>query len=148
MKYYSTRLGEFELEDDEILHFPEGLYGFVQETRFALFPLDDQINSPLLWLQSLNTPELAFVVTDPFLYKPGYEVTLTAEDRCQIQLEEEEAFETWVIVTVPEDFRKMTANFLAPLVINPRKKIGRQFVLTRQDYDTKHYLLPDAAWDA
>ena len=36
MKYQSTRFGEFEVTDNEILNCPDGLYGFEQDTQFAL----------------------------------------------------------------------------------------------------------------
>ena len=147
MKYQSTRFGEFEVTDNEILNCPDGLYGFEQETQFALLPFDPNIDSPLEWLQSLTTPELAFVVTDPIPFVPDYEVTLAAEDRRAIGLGEEEAFHIRVIVTVPEDYRRMTGNLLAPLVIHPRMNTGKQIVLTRPDYNTKHPLLPNAVRD-
>ena len=147
MKYQSTRFGEFEVTDNEILNCPDGLYGFEQETQFALLPLDPNIDSPLEWLQSLTTPELAFVVTDPIPFVPDYAVTLTADDRRAIGLDEDEAFHIRVIVTVPEDYRKMTGNLLAPLVIHPRLNTGKQIVLTRPDYNTQHPLLPNAVRD-
>jgi len=147
MKYTSTRFGTFEVTDDAILNFPDGLYGFEQETRFALLPFDATIDSPLEWLHSLITPELAFVVTDPVLFLPDYEVTLTADDRRTIGLGEEDAFQVRIIVTVPEDYRRMTGNFLAPLVIHPGLNTGKQLVLTRRDYNTQHPLLPDAVRD-
>ena len=147
MKYTSSRFGEFEVTDDAILNIPDGLYGFEQETRFALLPFDPHIDSPLQWLHSLITPELAFVVTDPVLFLPDYQVTLTADDRRTIGLGEEDAFQVRIIVTVPEDYRRMTGNFLAPLVIHPGLNTGKQLVLTRQDYNTQHPLLPDAVRD-
>ena len=147
MKYSSTRFGEFEVTDDQILNCPDGLYGFEQETQFALLPFDPNIDSPLEWLQSLTTPELAFVVTDPIPFVPDYAVTLMAEDRQAIGLGEEEAFQIRVIVTVPEDYRKMTGNLLAPLIIHPRMNTAKQVVLTEPDYNTKHALLPNAVRD-
>jgi flagellar assembly factor FliW len=74
-------------------------------------------------------------------------VTLTAEDRRAIGLADDETFYTRVIVTVPEDYRRMTGNFLAPLIIHPRLNTGKQLVLTRPDYTTKHPLLPNAVRD-
>jgi flagellar assembly factor FliW len=147
MKYQSTRFGEFEVTDNEILNCPDGLYGFEQETQFALLPFDPNIDSPLEWLQSLTTPELAFVVTDPIPFVPDYAVTLTAEDRSAIGLDDDEAFHIRVIVTVPEDYRKMTGNLLSPLIIHPRLNTGKQIVLTRPDYNIQHPLLPNAVRD-
>ena len=37
-KYNTTRFGEIELNDDDIIHFPTGLYGFEKETKFILIP--------------------------------------------------------------------------------------------------------------
>lgn len=147
MKYPSSRFGEFEVTDNEILNCPDGLYGFEQETQFALLPFDPTIDSPLEWLQSLTTPELAFVVTDPATFVPDYAVTLTTEDRRAIGLADDEAFQIRIIVTVPEDYRRMTGNLLAPLVIHPRLNTGKQVVLTRPDYSTRHPLLPNAVRD-
>jgi flagellar assembly factor FliW len=147
MKYQSSRFGEFEVTDDKILNCPDGLYGFEQETQFALLPFDPNVDSPLEWLQSLATPELAFVVTDPAPFVPDYEVTLTAEDRRAIGLGDNEEFQTRVIVTVPEDYRQMTGNLLAPLVIHPLLNTGKQVVLTQPDYSTRHPLLPNAVQD-
>jgi flagellar assembly factor FliW len=147
MKYQSTRFGEFEVTDNEILNCPDGLYGFERETQFALLPFNPTIDSPLEWLQSLTTPELAFVVTDPIPFVPDYKVTLAAEDRRAIGLGEDEAFQIRVIVTVPEDYRRMTGNLLAPLVIHPRMNTGKQVVLTQPDYNTQHPLLPNAVRD-
>jgi flagellar assembly factor FliW len=49
---------------------------------------------------------------------------------------------TRAIVTVPENYFEMTANLVAPLVINLDAGLARQFVLTSMEYDTRHYLLP------
>lgn len=147
MKYQSTRFGELDVTDDAIFNFPGGLYGFEEETRFALLPFDPAIDSPLEWLQSLTTPELAFVVADPAPFMPAYEVALTADDRRDIGLGDDAAFNLRIIVTVPEDYRRMTGNFLAPLIIHPELNTGKQLVLIRPEYSTQHPLLPNAVRD-
>ena len=106
MKYPSTRFGEFEVTDNEILNCPDGLYGFEQETQFALLPFDP--NSRLASGVAAVTHHAGAGVCGhrshaPFV--PDYEVTLTAEDRLAIGLGQGEAFHTRVIVTVPEDYR-------------------------------------------
>ncbi|MEE8127196.1 MAG: flagellar assembly protein FliW [Nitrospinaceae bacterium] len=90
---------------------------------------------------------MAFVVADPASFVPDYEVKLTIEDRRAIGLGGEEPFQIRVIVTVPKDYRRMTGNLLAPLVIHPRMNTGKQVVLTRPDYNTQHPLLPNAVRD-
>ncbi|MFQ5481687.1 MAG: flagellar assembly protein FliW [Nitrospinaceae bacterium] len=143
MMYHSSRLGSFELKDNEVLHFPSGLYGFEKETRFGLLPFDPNIESPLKWLQSLATAELAFVVTDPYMFRPDYNIQFEDEDRASIDAEPKDSVYILVIVKIPKDFTQMTANFVAPLVINTMTLKGRQFVLSRPDYGTRHFLLSE-----
>lgn len=143
MTYHSSRLGPFDLKDEEILKFPEGLYGFEGEMNFGMLPFDPKVECPLKWLQSLKNPDLAFVVTDPFIYVPNYRAQLSAEEKASIGASGKDTLCTLVIVKIPQDFTKMTANLVAPLIINTRNLIGKQFVLSSPEYDTAHFLLPD-----
>ena len=68
---------------------------------------------------------------------------LSEEDKNRVQLEDQKPFLTRTIVTIPENYLEMTANLIAPLVINKEKGIAKLFVLTSMDYDTRHYLLPE-----
>lgn len=142
MKYNTTRFGMIEGKETEILNFPVGLYGFERENQFIRLPFAPNVESPMEWLQSLQTPGLAFVITDPFLYASDYSVKLTEAEKSQIQFEPGNTLLTRVIVTIPENFLDMTANLVAPLVINVTAGLARQFVLTSTEYDTRHYLLP------
>ncbi|MBT6718939.1 MAG: flagellar assembly protein FliW [Nitrospina sp.] len=143
MKVEPSRFGTLEISENEIIKFPEGLYGFEKETDFILLPFNPNVESPMEWMQSLKSSHLAFVVTDPFLYLPDYKLKLSPEDRKIVQLEEDDSFLTRAIVTIPENYSEMTANLIAPLVINKEKGVAKQFVLTNMDYDTRHYLLPE-----
>ena len=144
MKVLSSRFSELEISDSEVLHFPVGILGFEDENKFALLPFDPNIECPLQWLHSLATPELAFVVTDPFTYMPDYQLTLTDDERKQIELGPDDPLQALVIVKIPQEYTEMTANYVAPLVINPDKQLCRQFVLASMKYDTQHYLLQRA----
>ena len=142
MKYETTRMGTIEVDEGDILRFPDGLYGFEQEKEFALMPLDAKIDSPMEWLQSLQSPGLAFVVTDPFHYMPDFNLILTDEEKRQIEVQPGHTLSTRVIVTIPEDYVDMTANLVAPLVINLDRKMAKQYVLATTEYDTRHHLFP------
>jgi len=142
MIYETTRFGSLDVKESDILNFPVGLYGFEKERDFVRLPFNPDIESPMEWLQSLQTPGLAFVITDPFLYVPGYSVKLTEDEKKQIQFEPGNTLLTRAIVTVPENYLEMTANLVAPLIINLDAGRARQFVLTSMEYDTRHHLLP------
>ena len=141
MKYETARFGSLEIQDQDILVFPDALYGFDQEKEFALLPLDPKIESPMEWLQSLRTRELAFIVTDPFLFVPEYKMVLSDSEMDQLKLESMESVAVRVIVTIPKVHSEMTANLVAPLVINQKNRLAKQVVLTSAEYDTKHSLI-------
>ncbi len=143
MKLETTRFGTIDIDEKLVLEFPDGLYGFEKETRFTLLPFNPNVDSPMEWMQSILSPHLAFVITDPYLYVPDYKLKLLEEDKQKVQLTADESFLTRCIVTIPENYTEMTANLVAPVVINPQKGIGKQFVLTGMEYDTRHYLLPE-----
>ena len=143
MKVSTSRFGTLDIQDNEIIQFSDGLYGFEKETEFALLPFNPNVESPMEWMQSLKSSHLAFVLTDPYLYLQDYKLKLSEEDKKRVQLEDEESFLTRAIVTIPENYLEMTANLIAPLIINKDKGVAKQFVLTSMDYDTRHYLLPE-----
>ncbi|PIR01252.1 MAG: flagellar assembly protein FliW [Nitrospinae bacterium CG11_big_fil_rev_8_21_14_0_20_45_15] len=143
MKFETTRFGLIEYDEEDILQFPDGLYGFEREKQFVLIPFDPNIDCPLEWMQSLTTPGLAFVVTDPYLYMPDYRWVMTPEEERRIEFSGEDELKILVIVTLQEIFTNMTGNFVAPLILNSRTQKARQVVLTTQEYDTRHYLLPE-----
>jgi len=142
MNYNTTRFGRIEVKETEVLHFPVGLYGFERENKFTRLPFSPNVESPMEWLQSLQTPSLAFVTTDPFLYVPDYSVKLTEGEKAQIRFEPGNTLLTRAIVTIPENYLEMTANLVAPLIINLTSGLAKQFVLTSMEYDTRHFLLP------
>ena len=90
-----------------------------------------------------ETDASCFCYTDPYLYLPDYKLKLSEEDKKRVKLEGDDPFLTRSIVTIPENYTDMTANLIAPLIINKEKNIAKKFVLTNMDYDTRHYLLPE-----
>ena len=148
MKYETTRFGSVDLEDNQIIHFKDGLYGFEGQDLFGLLPFNADVESPLEWLQSLTVAELAFILTDPYVYVPDYSVLLSDEEQSQLEVESDHTLLVRVIVTVPQNYQDMTANLLAPIVINLNRKVGRQVILTNKSYDTRHPLLSQEAKQA
>ncbi len=63
MEIQTTRFGVMSIEDERLMTFPNGLLGFPSHTRFALIQTGSE--NYFFWLQSVDDPHLAFVVTDP-----------------------------------------------------------------------------------
>ncbi len=143
MKINTKYHGEIEIKDEEIIHFPSGVPGFSEEKSFIIIPFTD--DGLLQILQSMVTPGLGFVVTNPFHFFPDYDFELDKDAVEKIQIESEKEINILSILNVQEDFKQTTANLQAPLVINDKKQIGKQVILTKTPYNTKHHIFNEAA---
>lgn len=123
----TSRFGKVELKEDEILTFQEGLLGFADLRKFAL--LDDPNDDIFVWLQSCESPSVAFPVLEPKLFTDNFKVNLTKSDTEALKISNSEKMEYFSIVTIPDDPTQMTANLKAPIVINVVERLARQCVL-------------------
>jgi flagellar assembly factor FliW len=138
MKVPTTRFGEISVREEDVLRFPRGLIGFPDMTRYAI--VDHPGDGPFQWLQSLDRPDVAFVITDPLLFFPDYTVPVTPEELGEIGIGSPEEGVVVVILVVPRDPYGITANLQGPLVINARDRLAMQLVLSVPEYTTKHLI--------
>ncbi|MGC3973802.1 MAG: flagellar assembly protein FliW [Nitrospira sp.] len=140
MKCQLTRFGIFEVSDDSLLVFPSGILGFPDWTRYVM--LDHDTDAPFKWLQCVEEPELAFVILDPVLFKPDYQVTITTDALIEIQKQDTDEVSIVTILTIPsDDPTAVTANLRGPLVMNHRTRLCKQLVLP-EDLPTRYPLFP------
>ena len=143
MQIHTTRFGPLEVASERVIHFPLGLLGFETQQRFLLIDSDEI--APMRWLQSVDEPALAFLVVEPHLFFPDYQVKLSADDRKVLDLGADEDFAVANLVVIPDDPSQMTVNLMGPLVMNADKRLGKQMVLHDSGYSTRQRLLPDEA---
>jgi flagellar assembly factor FliW len=91
----------------------------------------------------LDDPALAFVVTNPNLFKPDYIIDAYRKDLKDINVQEAEDVLILVIVTVPNDPSKMTANLKGPILINTQNRMAKQLVIDNNEYEIKFRLMGD-----
>ncbi|WP_268258026.1 flagellar assembly protein FliW [Bacillus andreraoultii] len=130
--------GEMVINEKEILTFENGIPGFLDEKQFILLPLtDDRV---YFVLQSVQTEELTFVVTDPFLFFPDYDFNLEDTVVSQLHIEAPTDVKVMNILTLQDPFEKTTVNLQAPIVINTKNNEAKQVILNNEAYKTKHPL--------
>jgi len=141
MGFNTTRFGEVEVDERDVISFPEGIPGFSHEKRFLL--LSHPGGGPFMWLQSADSPGLAFAVMEPTAFKPGYTLAIGKDETAAIELDDEAD----ALVLVITGFRKgesgVSANLAAPLVINRARRLGKQFVLDSEDCGLCHDVLSE-----
>jgi len=141
MQVHTTRFGVLQIPDDRVLEFPKGLLGFSQFTRYCLLePGDDAC---FFWLQCLDEPSLAFVVTDPTLFVPEYAVPIRPDQMVELKLGKLEEAQVFVIVNKVD--QTLTGNLQGPLVVNTMTRSGEQMVLAEKRWTTRHPLVQVAA---
>ena len=116
-----------QLNNEDIITFSEGLLGFQDLRTFVL--LDDPNDDIFAWLQSCESPAIAFPVLEPELFSETYKINLSKSDLEILQLPDSKKARAFCFVTIPDDPTMMTANVKAPIVVNVDKKRARQCVL-------------------
>ncbi|MFZ7101352.1 MAG: flagellar assembly protein FliW [Peptococcaceae bacterium] len=142
MLFKTKHFGEVEIDESRIIHFPQGIMAFEEMKKFFIIENENK-DVPFAWLQSVEDGELAFVIINPFLFRPDYELDIPEAVVEELKIAETEDVAIFAIVVVPEDLKKTTANLLAPLVINTKNLLGKQIILNDKRYTTKHYLLEE-----
>ncbi|GAA0318800.1 flagellar assembly protein FliW [Bacillus carboniphilus] len=138
MKLVTKYHGKIEIEQSEVIHFPKGIPAFEEEQEFILLQLTDE--KIYYILQSVKTPDLGFVVTDPFLFFKDYDFQLDESTVKALDLKSPTDVKILTIVSVRDPFSNSTANLQAPIVINANKNRAKQVVLNVENYHTKHRL--------
>lgn len=136
----SARFGPLEVDEKDFLRFPEGLPGFADQRAFVFLPYGPE--SPFAFLQSVTDPDLVFLLVEPFAFFADYQFEIDDTFARRLGLSEKTPPQIFTIVTVPEKPEEMTANLLAPVVVNPRKGMALQIVLEKAPYTTRHRLFP------
>ncbi len=131
--------GAITCAQEDILHFPEGLFGFEEEREFFLLPFEGSDGS-LLCFQSAATPSLAFVAMNPFSLKSDYTPVLTGEELRAMEAQRSEDLCFYVLCVVREPVAGSTVNLRCPVVINDRTRRAMQVILESRDYEMHHLL--------
>ncbi len=134
MKKILTRFGEIEYDPTNTIHFPAGMLGFPTLHEFIVMP--NKKEGPLFWIQSIDDPDIAFVLTDPSNFFLSYNVVPDDAEKNSLHMEEGDECYVLTIVTVPPD-QKITVNLAAPILFAPKSNRAIQVILEDSDYQSK-----------
>jgi len=131
----TTKFGTINIEKDKIIEMPFGMLGFPDQKQFVI--IQHKENSPFFWYQAVNDPALAFVITNPFLFKPSYEIDLEhiLKEMSWNGDDSGDHLGLYVVVNIPKGSpQKMTGNFIGPLLINDKVHQAVQIVISDSIY--------------
>lgn len=141
-RFATTRFGVIDVDADLVIVLLEGMIGFECCREYVVVRHDD--NSAFRWLQSLDEAAVAFPIVEPFTFRPDYAPTISDSDARMLNLKQDTPTLLFVVVSVPgRDPRAMTANLLAPVVINGDTRYGKQVIVQDDGYSTRHEIVKE-----
>jgi len=120
--------GEMDVKDDDKIVFPDPLPGFEDLSEFVIIRFYPDTDS-ILCLQSLEDPELAFVIMNPFYVVKDYSPALSPEDRAVIAAKEDTPLSFYTIAVVHDDWNDSTVNLKCPIVVNTENGLAKQLIM-------------------
>jgi flagellar assembly factor FliW len=142
VKVSTKAYGPVDVDERQRITFAEGLFGFEGIKEYVLLDAERQ---PFYWLQALEVEQVAFVLVNPFLFRPDYEVNIGNDELAEIGITSPEKALIFAIVTIPADGGPMTANLQGPLVINSDTRAGKQAILADARWKTRHDIMAELA---
>lgn len=140
MKIKTKFFGEVDIDEKQIINFEEGIPGFPEYKKYVILN-DEELD--FVFLQSVEEEHLCFITLPPALIVGDYSFDLSDDTVEKLELEKPEDAAVLAILNIPEDFRKMTANLKAPIVINTKNNKGIQELLDGDNYSMKHQVFKE-----
>ena len=138
MEIDTSRFGRISVAAERLWTFPRGLIGMTDLARFAIVG-QNAPDAAFYWLQSLEDPNVAFLVCDPNRFFKDYHVSIREETQADLELADAKDGQLLVICNRVGEW--VTGNLQGPLVINTRTRVGQQVVLTEKKWTCRQPLL-------
>jgi flagellar assembly factor FliW len=140
MKVNTSRFGELEVAESLIIRMTKPILGFEQLKRYVIVETPDF--EPFRWFQSVDDPQVAFVIVNPLLFFPEYAIEVNPREIDELRVDSVRDINTYAIVTIPQEYTRMTANLQGPILVNTRTNLAKQLVLVNSAYRIKHLMIP------
>lgn len=126
---------EIEVSGKDIITFPEGIFAFEDYKKYILLTPLGEGKYPV-WLQSVENPNLCFILFNPLEFCSGYRVTVADEELVPLEMTDDGDASFYVIAVIPENNMDATVNLKSPIIINTRNNKAVQ-VIVADDYPIK-----------
>ncbi|NLM44707.1 MAG: flagellar assembly protein FliW [Clostridiales bacterium] len=140
MKIKTKFFGEVDIDEKQIVSFDEGIPGFPEYKKYVVLN-DEELD--FVFLQSAEEENLCFITMPPAMIVGDYNFDLSSDTVEKLELEKAEDAAVLAILNIPEDFKKMTANLKAPIIINTKNNKGIQELLDGDNYSMKHQVFKE-----
>lgn len=142
-RFETKYFGTVDYDERSVHDFPLGLPGFEEQRKFLF--IEQPVSKPLVFVQSLATPEVCFPAVAAHVVAPDYRLNLGTEELVELGLPPDLQPEIGpdllcLLILSVEEGSAPTANLLSPLVVNLRLRRGLQAVQAGSGYSHRHRL--------
>lgn len=143
MTIKTRNFGEVTIDENKVITFEEGIPGMPDLKKYLLMS-DSNEDSGFYWLQSIEDTDIAFIMVDIFKIMPNYSPMLPENKLDELEISKDcKDYLIYNIAVVPKDFRKMTVNLKAPIIINTKTRKGMQLICNNEEYPIRYYLFKE-----
>lgn len=128
--------GELEIQLDQLWNFPKGIPGFEDENQYVLLSIEG--NSAFQVLQSTTTPEVAFIVANPYTLVENYSFDIDEPTINLLNIKKEEEVFVLGVISIKDPFETSTINLQAPLIFQTNTKKAKQMILNDNKFSLRH----------
>ncbi len=137
----TIRFGDIDIQDNKVITMPKPILGFEHLKRYCIIEREDC--RPFLWYQAVDDAAVAFIIVNPLFFYPEYRIEVNPRELEELRIRNVELVETYVIVSVPSDPRRMSINLQGPVVISTESRLAKQLILVNSEYRVKHYIMEE-----
>lgn len=134
-EFSSTRFGPLQADEDKIIRFVRPIPGFEGLRDFVL--LEHDSNGVFKWLQSIDDPGAAFLLTFPVLFKANYTVPFRESYLEDLSAENASEVSVFVMVSASRQKGSVSLNLKAPILFNPLKMRAMQCIIDADAYECR-----------
>ncbi len=142
-QFESPRFGSIEVDEEQFIHFERGLPGFPGCHDFVVMEHDRE--TPLHWMQSVDRPEVAFLIVEPAQVLSTYRVEIPPRILASLAWDENHDAEqdVAVFVILNAEGSTLTANLRAPVLVHMKTRRGHQMILDDPSLPLRHEIAPE-----
>lgn len=128
--------GELAIQQNQTWNFPKRMPGFEEENEFALLPIED--NEVFQVLQSTKTPDVAFILVNPYTIVEEYSFKVDEPTINLLDIKNETDIFVLGVLSVKEPFETSTINLQAPLIFHATTRKAKQMILNDNTFSMRH----------
>lgn len=138
MKIQTKFHGKIEIIIEQTWNFPKGIPGFESEKEFTLLPIEG--NDIFQVLQSTSTPDVAFIVANPYTVVTDYSFNVDEPTIDLLAIEKEQDVFVLGVLSLKEPFETSTINLQAPLIFQINTRKAKQMILNDNTFPIRHVI--------